>query len=124
MSSIELTIPTHFTTKELNCPCNCGLETDRSFLLQLENLRRVLDIPLLINSGARCADYNKDVGGVDGSYHVVSRAVDIKCLSSDLRFHLIKTALNLGFSGIGIHKRFIHLDDRNRTGEPEKCWLY
>lgn len=91
-------------------------------MIFLENLRAEVayieeeEIPISINSAARCAKYNSEVAdtGFNGP-HTLGLAVDIPCYGP--RAHSILTAaLRLGATGIGPEQRgpkcqrFIHLD--------------
>lgn len=46
-------------------------------VLILEPLRTALDKPIIINSGYRCKELNKAVGGVPDSHHLQGLAADI-----------------------------------------------
>ena len=43
----------------------------------LDPLRDIIDIPIYIDSGYRCTELNKAVGGVDSSQHMKGLAADI-----------------------------------------------
>lgn len=105
----------YFTDKETSCKCGCGLNIHPTLLLLLNLLRVKAGRPLSINSGARCAPYNVKIGGALNSQHVKRLAVDIHCTSDSERYELIKHAISLGFTGIGISRTFIHLDLREST---------
>jgi uncharacterized protein YcbK (DUF882 family) len=57
-----------------------------------------------------CKYWNKHEGGEEQSFHLVGLAVDILCTDSQLRYRVVKAAINLGVTGIGIGRTFIHLD--------------
>lgn len=44
----------------------------------LEPLRQHFNVPILINSGYRCPDLNRAVGGVPNSQHLIGQAADIR----------------------------------------------
>ena len=44
----------------------------------LEDVRNELGSPIVITSGYRCSELNRQVGGVPRSLHIQGRAVDIK----------------------------------------------
>ena len=69
----------HFTRSEFKCKCgSCDQDTvDFELLDILERLRVHYGVPITINSGNRCAAYNKKIGGSKNSQHVKSRAADI-----------------------------------------------
>lgn len=68
----------HFKKSEMTCKCGCGLNnTDLRLMQVLENIRSHFgNRPIIITSGCRCYRHNKEVGGVEGSRHVLGKAVD------------------------------------------------
>jgi uncharacterized protein YcbK (DUF882 family) len=112
MSNKDLVLP-NFPAKEFMMgDKNVYDKMNESFLIKLQVLRDRCGFPLVINSSYRTPEYNKSVGGSPGSYHILGRAVDIKCLNSITRARIIKEALNMGLS-CGIYKSWIHVDDRD-----------
>lgn len=69
---------THFTKKEFTCKCGCGYNPiDVKLVHVLETIRSHFGgKPVMITSGCRCTTYNRKVGGVEGSKHVLGRAAD------------------------------------------------
>ncbi len=115
-------INTHFSDRELDCHCGCGKTVSPELVVRLEALRRMIDRPLPVTSGARCEAHNREVGGFPKSWHLKGLAVDIACSGSRLRGEIIRLAVLLGFNGIGVAKTFVHLDLRP---EGERCcFLY
>ena len=116
-------LTTHFRAKELACKCGCNVEKmDSGFMVMLQKLRQTLDRPLFITSGYRCQEHNKAVGGASESYHLKGMAADIVCISTKDRYEIVGAAIRLGFSGLGIDKQFVHVD--NRKALPKKIWTY
>jgi len=123
-------IAKHFTQSELECPCgNCSFRFSPVTLQRLDALRDKMDEPIIINSGYRCYAYNELKGYTQT--HSSGQAVDIRA-SGKYAVRLVKYALELGFTGIGINQkgdhngRFIHLDDLSQTaGRPRPhIWSY
>ena len=108
-------VDTHFTELEMNCRCGCGKPSQPVLILKLESLRNQLRIPLNINSGARCKGHNKLTGGTPDSWHLKGMAADIQCFDANFRSKLIRTAALVGFNGIGISEKFVHLDLRDES---------
>lgn len=112
-----------FTPEELACRCGDRTCPDAPLSVQviapLEEMRRILGIPLPVTSGARCRRYNKEVGGKRKSLHIadIDRegfAVDIGILqpkNSDFWWVIKTVALKVGFTRIGLYYDggFIHL---------------
>ena len=61
-----------------NTPDNDSLMNLRRLALFLEDVRKLLDKPLHINSAFRCVEANKKVGGKITSQHCKGAAADIK----------------------------------------------
>ena len=70
--------------------------------------------PLEINSGFRCEQHNKDVGGRRSSTHLIGIAADISIIgiSSELRWRMMQWIMILGFTGVGVYDTFVHVDLR------------
>lgn len=101
----------HFKEAELVCRDGCGLNNIKLELLsKLEQLRVRMGHPIIINSASRCTAYNSEVGGAPNSAHLTGDAVDIRCVTDQDRFNLLRQLIELGFCRIGIDSRYIHAD--------------
>jgi uncharacterized protein YcbK (DUF882 family) len=68
----------NFSWREFACPC-CGLYIKSTKLIDtLQAIRDAIGKAILINSGTRCKEHNKEVGGVADSAHITGEAADIK----------------------------------------------
>jgi uncharacterized protein YcbK (DUF882 family) len=85
---------------------------DRNLLLQLDELRGLVNEPLKINSSYRSLDYNRSIGGSTKSQHLTGNAVDFHCDNGTLRGKIVHHALNLGLT-CGVAKTFVHIDNRD-----------
>ena len=117
----------YFTDKELSCGCGCGKKSPKDSVQRLYALRLLLRTPMYINSSVRCIKHNELVGGVDGSMHLLPEdrlgesetwyggAFDINSRtwtnSEYTKYDIVYKAMQVGFTGIGIYKTFIHIDD-------------
>lgn len=113
----------HFKPSELACRCGgkyCAGSYwhDETFLNALEGLRARVGRALVITSGHRCREWNREVGGAIHSRHL-QVAVDISLTGHD-RFAVLEAAKAEGFTGIGLATSFIHLDRRERPAQ----WYY
>ena len=84
---------------------------------QLQILRDCLGESIHINSGYRSPAYNKRIGGVKNSQHVLGKAADITCKSKTPKqlaaiIEKLITAGTLRFGGIGVYPGFVHVDIR------------
>lgn len=102
-----------FTPDEFKCHCkyaDCdAVDMDPAFLRDLNTLRNVFGLPMLLRSAVRCRRHNKDIGGEDDSWHPKGKAVDVHCPDGVYMLKLVKLALQMGFR-VGIRKRMVHLD--------------
>ena len=127
-------IESKFTTHEFSCPCGCGFGSDpddvsEDLITRLNFVRYLYGYPLVVTSGARCIDYNRDVGGVDNSAHTPDpengqcQAVDLLIRSGGDRARLIQLALDMQFARLGVAQSFLHLDVATHLPTPT-IWTY
>tara|TARA_R110000744_G_scaffold143565_2_gene255531 strand:- start:12859 stop:13242 length:384 start_codon:yes stop_codon:yes gene_type:complete len=84
---------------------------------QLQVLRDYLKKPININSGYRSEEYNKAIGGVPDSQHIMGRAADItiKGISANEVYETIEKLITNGHilqGGLGLYDNFVHYDIR------------
>ncbi len=107
-------ISQHFSRSEFACRCGCGFATADIELVQvLENIRAHFGEPVIINSGCRCEQHNRDVGGRPGSKHLQGIAADI--VVRGIVPGLVVKYLNNKYPdkyGIGEYRSFTHIDIR------------
>lgn len=114
----------YFFLSEFRCPCGCrGNEIKTPFVYRLDSARHIAGVPFKINSGYRCKNHNKHVGGSPSSSHLRGVAADIACTDSLLRMKIFRALMAEGFRRIGIGKDFIHVDD-DRAKVRDVIWLY
>ena len=112
----------NFKQNEFECKCGCGqCDMDADFMDMLQQLRDAMGTALYITSGYRCRAHNLNVGGSMRSFHLLGQAADISVDQSGDRVNLVGHALRLGFNGIGIGKKFIHVDNRSTQ---KVMWVY
>lgn len=90
----------------------------------LEMVRNYIKQPIRINSGYRCPEHNKAVGGKSNSAHTRGLAVDIDCPKekSGYRYDLVTCLIRHGFLRIGIYDNWIHAD-MDFTLPDEQMWV-
>lgn len=69
-------------------------------------------IPYTPNSAYRTPEHNKRVGGSPKSQHLTGKAIDIPLLKGYTIEEMAGIAEELGFTGIGLYRNFIHVDTR------------
>lgn len=103
----------HFSRAEFACHCGCGFDTVSPKLIDaLEELRKLADKPIHINSGCRCKRHNTVIGGEVDSRHLVGQAADIRMEGfSPLQVFVLAAQIPaFKQGGRGIYDTFTHLD--------------
>ncbi|ASE99919.1 hypothetical protein [uncultured virus] len=122
----------YFSEEELRCQGTGEIHMDEKFMDKLIELREKLKQPMTISSGYRSEAHNIAIGGSKRSAHLKGCAVDVVC-SGHKAFEIVKLAMELGFTGIGVKqngvhaKRFIHIDTMPRksvTSPRPWIWSY
>lgn len=81
----------------------------------LQPLREAWGQPLFINSGYRCAELNKRVGGVPTSQHTKGQAADCGC-SNPLELARLAVKMRLDFDQCIIYPTFVHFSFKDDGG--------
>ncbi len=118
------TISKHFKQHEYACGCACGFGTvHTATLIAADGLRDYLGVPIRVNSGCRCIDHNRAVGGAPASWHMprlanqgesrlfVSYALDLAV--DDPQAAADWLADNYPYINSIVYENFIHLDSRS-----------
>ena len=115
----------YFTEGEINRAsfgCIDGFSRMHPYTLEmLDALREACGFPLSGSCFFRTVEWDESQGRSGNSKHTLGIAFDIKCTESWKRHIIVKRAMELGFTGIGIHKDFVHLDTRDSAAV---LWLY
>ena len=122
-------LSTNLWKSEFRCPCKkCRrkkVRVSQLLLFKLEMLRVALgNLPIIINSGNRCPEENKRVGGYPNSAHIPKpegQAADIK-IKGVKPIDIGLAAEKIGGLRIGIARTYVHLDVRPPA--PSKYWIY
>jgi uncharacterized protein YcbK (DUF882 family) len=111
----------HFSIDELNkhkfdMPEEV-LDNLKMLAVQLEIIRAHFNAPVIINSGYRNLEYNRNIGSKDTSQHVKGTAADIviKDVSPDEVADAIEFLISTGMlkeGGVGRYNTFTHYDIR------------
>ena len=122
-------LTSHFNSKEFECPCDkCTEQIISDKLLErLEKVRTEYGKAIKVNSGYRCPDHNKAVGGKENSSHMAGLAADISpsLLTLDELDLLYEICYNIFDNiGDGRSKKFIHVDVREPKPTGKRHWLY
>ena len=112
----------YFNRQEFDCQETGENEMEDEFIHALDALRHECGMPFRITSGYRSPKHSIEAAKPGGpGQHARGIAADIAVTNGAERFIIVSNAIKLGFSGIGIHKNFIHAD--TRTTVPV-LWVY
>ena len=102
------------TWREVVCKCKCGHTLTTSFFNALNDLREGFGKPIIVLSGARCAEHNRSVGGAKQSAHLDGRAADLHKTDELLAFCTVENLEKYGLYMEDPHYTtdWIHLTDR------------
>lgn len=113
-----------FRLWDFRCRCGCGRgRVSPELVEKLVAARLRYGGKMRINSGFRCPEHNKAVGGVEHSAHLSGEAADIGFDSGPDMWCGLQALLHAGFRRIGIGKRFIHVDVSVEQTSPA-VWGY
>ena len=101
----------NFSPAEIACRGTGQLKLHPDALDKLQALRDRLGKPLIVRSGYRSPEHNRNVGGAPRSKHMIGAAFDIAMSNQDpVAFEAAARAV--GFLGFGFYPRsgFIHVD--------------
>jgi peptidoglycan hydrolase-like protein with peptidoglycan-binding domain len=109
-----------FSRDEFRCPCpRCGgfpVEPDETMVRNADEIRRRLGVPVSVvddgGSGVRCPEHNAEVGGVNGSQHLLGKAADLHSSKSPEEMYRVAEEVFGDTGGIGIYSWGIHIDSR------------
>lgn len=122
-TQLDEVLSPNFRLSEFQCPCDAchGGRPSIDLVNKLQVLSDLTKLPIRITSGIRCELHNSAVGGEKDSQHLYGNAVDVACPDSNTRFKIMQAAFQIGFTGIGIAKNYIHLDVGHTSAT---CWTY
>lgn len=110
-----------FEKWEFACGCGCGYDDiDPKLVDKLQMLRDLVGKPIIVTSGCRCKRYNKHIGGVDNSPHLLGLATDI-VVEGMTPTTLAIIANRIPYIRIGIYPSHLHIDIK--PPNPSKYWL-
>ena len=88
----------------------------------LQPLRDAWGKPLHINSGYRCQELNKEVGGMPTSQHVKGEAADVAC-DKPVELARLAAAMCLPYDQMILYPTFVHISHRLK-GQQRAQILY
>lgn len=103
----------YFKVSDFDCRETGENDMDEYFLRVLDELRDRCGFPFNISSGYRSAEHSEERDKERPGTHAQGIAADIKVYNGAQRYAIVREAMEMGFSGIGIAKSFVHVDIRS-----------
>ena len=103
----------YFKRSDFDCQETGNNEMSEEFLEKLDDLRHECGFPFIITSGYRDKTHSIEAAK--------KNPADIKVNSGAESYAILEKATAMGFTGIGLHKKFVHVD--TRKGIPV-AWCY
>jgi len=113
----------NFQEWEFCCSKTGRCDMDEGFLDRLQALRKALGVPIIVTSGFRDPSHPVEAVKAEPGTHTLGLAADIKAESGKFKYQILREAMKLGFTGIGIGKSFVHLDIWMGAPRPN-VWIY
>ena len=107
----------YFKPSEFDSPDEQGSGAENmkeDFVRLLDELRSLIGKPVIVTSGFRTATLNSEIGGAPRSKHLGGMAADVKVKDRNEAIKMGIKAASVGFKGIGVYDRHVHLDLRDR----------
>ncbi len=102
----------YFKLSDFDCQVTGENKMDPIFLSRLDELREKCGFPFIINSGYRSPKHHIEARKNAPGVHSIGVAADIRVNNGFQRAVIIREAVRLGFTGIGVAKGFVHVDIR------------
>ena len=99
---------------------------DPTLLAMLDDLRETYGYPIKLTSTYRSPEHPIEANKSKPGEHAYGAAVDIACVGGEATFKLVKAAIDVGFTRIGISRKnnFVHVGI-GYPGAPETTiWTY
>lgn len=99
---------------------------DDKILLMLDELREAYGNPIKLTSTYRSPDHPIEAAKNNPGEHAYGAAVDIESVGGDKTFRLVKAAIKVGFTRIGVSRKrgFIHLGIGYPGAPDTTLWTY
>ena len=97
-----------------------------NLLEKLDNLREVYGYPIKLTSTYRSPDHPIEAKKSKPGEHAYGASVDIACVGGEATFKLVKAAIEVGFTRIGISRKnnFVHVGIGYEGAPPITIWTY
>ena len=95
-------------------------------LEKLDQLREAYGYPIKLTSTYRSPDHPIEAKKAKPGEHAYGTAVDIACVGGEATFKLVKAAIEVGFTRIGVSRKnnFVHVGVGYDGAPPITIWTY
>ena len=115
----------NFSKAEFDCKHTGENNMQHEFMEKLQKLRNVYGKPLTVTSGFRSVKHPIEARKTHSNgEHTQGNCCDVSCTNSQDRFQLVRLALSVGMTRIGIAKNFIHLGIGGKGLPNNVIWDY
>ena len=99
---------------------------DEKLLTMLDDLREAYGYPIKLTSTYRSPDHPIEAKKKAPGEHAYGAAVDIACVGGEATFKLVKAAIEVGFTRIGVSRKnnFVHVGIGYPDAPPITLWTY
>ena len=99
---------------------------DEKLLAMLDDLREAYGYPIKLTSTYRSPDHPIEAKKKSPGEHAYGAAVDIACVGGEATFKLVKAAIEVGFTRIGVSRKnnFVHVGIGYPDAPPITLWTY
>jgi len=99
---------------------------DPVLLAMLDDLREEYGYPIKLTSTYRSPDHPIEAKKSKPGEHAYGAAVDIACVGGEATFKLVKAAIEVGFTRIGISRKnnFVHVGVGYSGAPDTTIWTY
>ena len=99
---------------------------DEKLLTMLDNLREAYGYPIKLTSTYRSPDHPIEKKKKAPGEHAYGAAVDIASVGGKATFKLVKAAIEVGFTRIGVSRKnnFVHVGIGYPDAPPITLWTY
>ena len=111
----------YFSYDEFKCKETGENKIKPDFVARLDLLREACGFPFVITSGYRSPEHSIEAAKEKPGTHAQGIAADIAVKNGIERGKIVRAAIDLGFTGIGVAKDFVHVDIR---GGELVVWRY
>ena len=107
---LDIDVGHGFRVSDFKCKCGCGEVLYTPKLVEtLGKLKEQFRRDVVVTSGYRCEDRNREVGGIEGSLHTEGRAVDF--VVRGVSPAKVVQYLSDFDGGVGEYERHVHIDN-------------